>query len=168
MKRLYIFLLMMLSLSLASDAQSLRFGYFSYDKVFKSSPEYTSIQNKMKELTAKYDAETKRAEDEFNSKYEDFLAGQREFAPSILKKRQMELQELMEKNIEFKKESERLLRQAENEAYIPLKEKLNNLLQRIGKERGYAFILNTDDNACPYTDDAMGDNITELLIERLR
>ena len=37
----------------------------------------------------------------------------RDFAPSILQKRQAELQEMMEKNVAFKNESKRLLAQAD-------------------------------------------------------
>ena len=43
--------------------------------------------------------------DRFNSKYEEFLDGQRSYAKSILEKRQAELRELMEKNIAFKAEA---------------------------------------------------------------
>src|SRR3712207_3234162 len=75
-------------------AGALKFGYFSYEEAMKSSADYSLIQRNMADLRAKYDAEMKRVEDEFNKKYEDFLDGQRNFAPSILKKRQAELQEL--------------------------------------------------------------------------
>ena len=69
--------------------QSLRFGYFSYEEVLHTMPGYAIAKHNMDDLRAKYDAETKRAEDEFNAKYEEFLDGQRSFAPSILEKRQL-------------------------------------------------------------------------------
>ena len=84
---------------LIAGAQGIKFAYFSYDEVLKAMPEYTTATKSVAELRAKYDAELKRAEDDFNSKYEDFLDGQRSFAPSILRKRQAELQDIMDKNI---------------------------------------------------------------------
>ena len=33
----------------------------------------------------------------------------------------------------------------------------------MGRESGYAFILNTDNNALPYADISMGEDITETL-----
>src|SRR3712207_8703903 len=93
---------------------------FPYTTLFRSA-DYSLIQRNMADLRAKYDAEMKRVEDEFNKKYEDFLDGQRNFAPSILKKRQAELQELIEKNAAFKKEAQELLKKAEKEALAPLK-----------------------------------------------
>ncbi len=152
---------------LAASAQN-RIAYFSYDEAMKSMPEYVLAQNNIGSLRTKYDAEMKRAEDEFNNKYEEFLDGQHDFAPLILQKRQAELQELMQKNIAFKAEAERLLAQAEKDAMAPVTEKMKTVLQRIGKERGYAVILNTDSNACPYIDTTIADDITTIVKDALR
>ena len=126
-------------------------------------PGYAIAKHNMDELREKYDAETKRVETEFNAKYEEFLDGQRTYAKTILEKRQAELRELMEKNIAFKAEATRLLQQAENDAYAPLKAKIN-----IGKQKGFAFIINTDNNAAPYLNEEMGEDITALLEETLK
>lgn len=150
-------------------AQSvLRFGYFSFEQVFHTMPGYAIAKHNMDELRGKYDEETKRVETEFNSKYEEFLDGQRSYAKSIFEKRQAELRELMEKNIAFKAEAARLLKKAEEEAYAPLKAKMNAALQQIGKENGFAFILNTDNNATPYLSAEMGVDITEALKEKIK
>ena len=147
---------------------ALRFGYFSFEQVFHTMPGYAIAKHNMDELRGKYDEETKRVETEFNSKYEEFLDGQRSYAKSILEKRQAELRELMEKNIAFKAEAARLLKKAEEEAYAPLKAKMNAALQQIGKENGFAFILNTDNNATPYLSAEMGVDITETLKEKIK
>ena len=146
----------------------LRFGYFSFEQVFHTMPGYAMAKHNMDELRGKYDEETKRVETEFNSKYEEFLDGQRSYAKSIFEKRQAELRELMEKNIAFKAEAARLLKKAEEEAYAPLKAKMNAALQQIGKENGFAFILNTDNNATPYLSAEMGVDITEALKEKIK
>ena len=151
----------------AANAQN-RIAYFSYDEAMKSMPDYVLAQKNISSLRSKYDAEMKRAEDEFNNKYEEFLDGQHDFAPLILQKRQAELQELMQKNIAFKPEAERLLTQAEKDAMAPVTEKMKTALQKIGKERGYAVILNTDSNACPYIDTTIADDITTIVKDALR
>lgn len=48
-------------------------------------PEYAAATHSINDLRAKYDAETTRSENDFHTKYEEFLEGQRNFAPSILK-----------------------------------------------------------------------------------
>ena len=147
---------------------ALQFGYFSFEQVFHTMPGYAIAKHNMDELRTKYDEETKRVENEFNSKYEEFLDGQHSYAKTILEKRQAELRELMEKNIAFKAEANRLLKQAEDEAFAPLKAKVNEEAQKIGKEKGFAFILNTDNNAAPYLNAEMGEDITAALEEKLK
>lgn len=146
------------AISPASSAgvQPFRFGYFSYQKTFETMPDHTIAQRNMEDLKAKYDKEMQRVEEEFNRKYELFLDGQRDFAPSIRHKRQAELQELMEKNLAFKAEAQRLLKEAQDNAYKPLREKIASALQKVGREKGLAFILNTDNDAAPFIDPAIG------------
>lgn len=148
--------------------QSLRFGYFSYEEVLHTMPGYAIAKHNMDDLRAKYDAETKRAEDEFNAKYEEFLDGQRSFAPSILEKRQAELRELMAKNVTFKAEAVRLLQQADVDAYAPLKAQIDAAVQKVGKVKGLAFILNTDKGAFPYVNALCGEDVTLLIKENLK
>lgn len=165
MKKLFL-LIVLGVLSLTANAQT-RFGYFSFDNVLKSMPDYVMAQHSINDLRQKYDAEMKRAEDEFNSKYEEFLDVQKDLVPAILRKRQAELQEMMQKNINFKNESQRLLKQAEADAFAPVKNKLYNALTKVGQAQGYAFILNTDGDACPYVNPEMGEDATELIKEAL-
>lgn len=166
MKKLFL-LIVLGVLSLTANAQT-RFGYFSFDNVLKSMPDYVMAQRSIDDLRQKYDAEMKRAEDEFNSKYEEFLDVQNDLVPAILRKRQAELQEMMQKNINFKNESQRLLKQAEADAFAPVKNKLYNALTKVGQAQGYAFILNTDGDACPYVNPEMGEDATELIKEALK
>lgn len=166
MKKLLLFFLVIVPMSVA--AQSIKFGYFSYDAAFKSMPGYITAQKNLSDLRAKYDAEAKRSEDEFNIKYEEFLEGQKDFPSNISQKRQSELQDMMARNVAFKKEAKRLLASAENDAYAPLQEKLNKTMQVIGHERGYAFIINTDNNACPYIDTTLGEDINTIVKDRLK
>lgn len=165
MKKLFL-LIVLGVLSLTANAQT-RFGYFSFDNVLKSMPDYVMAQRSIDDLRQKYDAEMKRAEDEFNSKYEEFLDVQKDLVPAILRKRQAELQEMMQKNINFKNESQRLLKQAEADAFAPVKNKLYNALTKVGQAQGYAFILNTDGYACPYVNPEMGEDATEFIKEAL-
>ena len=157
-------LLSLMLFAMTAGAQ-VRFGYLSYDEAIKSMPDYTVMQNNLASLRSQYENETKRAEEEFNEKYELFLEGQSTLDRPILLKRQSELQEMLTKNISFKKEAERLLKQAEADMYAPLKKKLDDVLSKIGMERGYAFILNTDGDALPFVNQVYGEDITVLVLD---
>ena len=173
MKRFLVLLVAFVSLNAfaqddATSSSSIKFGYLSYQEAIKSMPDYAQVQQNLTELKAKYQAEAKRVEDEFNRKYEEFLEGQRDFPKSILQKRQTELQELMQKNIAFKNSSLEQLAKDEKEAYAPLYDKLNAALAAIGQEKGYAFILDTDVKALPFINPAMGEDINEAVKDALK
>lgn len=166
MKKLF-FLLLALALPVLAGAQT-RFGYFSYNTVLTSMPDYQLAKRSVDDLRLKYDAEMKRAEQEFNAKYEEFLEVQRDLVPSILRKRQGELQDMIEKNIAFRNDAQQLLKQAETDAYAPVKRKLGEAVEKVGRERGYAFVLNTDGDACPYVNPEMGEDATEAIKEAIK
>lgn len=145
-----------------------RYGFVNTDSVLHAMPEYAMAQRSLTALRQKYDREMKRSEDDFNIKYESFLDQQRDLVPSILHKRQAELQDMMEKNIAFKAEARRLLAQAEADAMAPLREQINELLQQVAKDMQLAFVLNTGSDACPYVNPAMSVDITDTLIDLLK
>ena len=163
-----LFTVISFSASAQTTAPVLKFGFLSYDAVLRSMPDYAIVEANMALLQEKYAAEQKRVEDEFNRKYEEFLEGQRDFAPTILQKRQTELQELMTKNIQFRQEAERLMRQAEQDALVPLNNKISEVVKALGRERGFLMILNTDGDALQYVDMEMGEDLTNVILSRLR
>lgn len=167
MKKLILFLLLLTALPTMAQS-GLKFGYLSYEAALRSMPEYATKQSDMAELYQKYEAEQKRVESDFNKKYEEFLDGQKSFPKTILQKRQSELQEMLDKNVAFKKESLRLLQQAEEDAMAPIKARLAEVLDAIGRERGYAFIVNTDEKATLWLNPAMGEDITAIVKEQLQ
>ena len=166
---LSIFAIMALTTATAQDVVSgFRFGYLSYEAALKAMPDYTQVQQKMDKMRQQFQAETLRVEDEFNLKYEEFLDGQRDFPKTILQKRQTELQELMERNIRFKEESKKELEQTEKLLLAPLKIRLIEQLGAIARERGYAFIVDTDQKALPYINPSMGEDITQIVQDALK
>lgn len=171
MKRLatiIISLCALLGVNAQESTSAFRYGYLSYNTALQSMPDYAKAQQKIEGLKAQYQAETKRVEDEFNRKYEEFLEGQRDFPKTILQKRQTELQELMERNIQFKEQSRKELAQMEKETLAPLRIRLIEQLGKIGRERGYAFIYDTDTNALPFFNPDMGDDLNLLVKNALK
>jgi outer membrane protein len=170
MKKILILLFCCLSLTaVAQDAgHGLHFGYISYDSALVAMPDYAETQQSLAELRKKYDAEMSRAEEEFNKKYEEFLEGRDDFPASILRKRQRELQELMNRNVTFRQQAREDLIKAEGEAMAPLRSRLDKAIAHVAASHELAFVLNTSQNACPYISPAMGVDITEIVIGILR
>jgi outer membrane protein len=174
MKKTILFLLLtVVSLAVsAQDAQpkdsvAFKFGYLSYDSVMVAVPDYTELKTNMAQLREQYEAEQKRVENDFNKKYEEFLDGQASFPKTILQKRQSELQEMLDRNIEFKKQSQKMLSEAEANMMEVIKTTINMAVNIIAQERGYAFVLNTDKEAVTFINPALGEDITEAVKQLL-
>ncbi len=174
MKKTILFLLLtVVSLAVsAQDAQpkdsvAFKFGYLSYDSVMVAVPDYTELKTNMAQLREQYEAEQKRVENDFNKKYEEFLDGQASFPKTILQKRQSELQEMLDRNIEFKKQSQKMLSEAEANMMEVIKTTINMAVNIIAQKRGYAFVLNTDKEAVTFINPALGEDITEAVKQLL-
>ena len=165
MKRLFLFLFVLLPVIVSAQIQ---FGYLSYQQVLKEMPEYTQAMQELQTLKAKYDEEAARGEAEFQKKFVDFLQGQKDFPQTIMQKRQAELQTLMDNGVAFRVQVQGLIAQAEKDLVAEVQKKLNRVLLEIGVEYGYGFILNTDDNACPYINPVVGVDVTELVRQKLK
>lgn len=147
-------------------APTLRFGYLSYSDAMKQLPEYDEAQTKMAELRENYQKEIERSQKEFNVKYEDFLAEQQSLMPSIRRKRQVELEELLDGNKAFREEAQRLLKQAEADVLKPVRSALNSRIKTVAQQLGLAFVVNTDDDACPFINPEMGVDISRLVLNQ--
>lgn len=165
MKRLS-FILPLLLLCLTSQAQ-IQFGFISYGQILKEMPEYAQAQQDLAALKAKYEAEAQKGEEEFQRKFVDFLQGQKDFPQAIMQKRQAELQTLMDNGVAFRMKSQELIAAAEKDLMQEAQKRLSRTLLEVGVEMGYGFILNTDDNNCPYINPVVGVDVTELVRKKL-
>ena len=139
-----------------------KFGYLSYNAIFQAMPEYEVYRQNLADLKFKYDKEAQRSEEEFQRKFAEFLQGQKEFPENIL------LQDLLTKSIRFKEESQKLLVQAEKDLQADMLYLLNEAIRAVGVERGYAYIINTDGNTCPFINPAVADDVTNYVKEKLQ
>ena len=164
MKRLICLFALAMPMMLLAQVQ---FGYMSYKTVLHEMPEYTQAQQELAALKSKYEAEAARGEEEFQKKFVDFLQGQKEFPQSIMQKRQGELQTLMDNGVQFRQQSQQLIAQAETDLIAEVEKKLNRAVLEVGVEYGYAYILNTDGNACPFINPVMGVDVSNLVRQKL-
>ena len=140
--------------------QPQHFGYLSYNDVLHAMPQYQQAMKSLEELKKTYDQEMERSEKDFSKKFTEYLDGQKTFPENIMLKRQKELQQLMEQSLTFKQEAQQLLDKAEKELMQPVHQKLKEALYKIGTERGYDYILNTDNNSYPFVNSQTGEDIT--------
>lgn len=167
MKQLFIAILSFISLTVAAQTAPF-FGTISYDSIVKSMPEYIELHQLLNDLQKQYDAELANAEKEFNEKYELFLEQQGGMEKAIRLKRQSELQLMLENNASFRTECKRKLTEQENAAMVTINSKVQEAIKRVGDEKGLIAIINTDNNACPYTNPNFAVDVTQDVVAKMR
>lgn len=148
-------------------SQPLKFGYLSYQQVLEALDGYGDVQKTIAGLRQAYEQELARSEEIFSKQFAEYVEGQKTFPDNIRLKRQKELQQTMEESLQFKQEAKDLLQKKEAEVVDRLRERLNRAISEVALERGYAFVLNTDNNSFPFVNGAIGENITNELLNRL-
>jgi|GEM_PF-137160 len=167
MRKFVVLLFVVLCPFASRLSAQVRIGYLSYDSVMQQMPEYAQAKQSLLDLKAKYDQEATRGEEEFQRKFAEFLQGQKDFPQNILIKRQAELQALMENGVAFRQEAKQLLSQAEVDLLKEVSRKLDDAISQVGLMGGYACILNTDNHQSPFVNPAMGDDVTDQVLQKL-
>ncbi|MBQ5664142.1 MAG: OmpH family outer membrane protein [Bacteroidaceae bacterium] len=163
--RKYIFLLLLLPLAVV--AQTNTFGYFRYNKVLEQMPEYSQACSNYEELKKQCDTEIARNEEQLTRAYVAYLDGQNEFPEPILRKRQKELQELVDKSIIFREELKTWLAQAGDSLFAPLRAKIDDAVSRVCLHNNLAYIIDLDEAGYKFINPACGFDITTALLGTL-
>lgn len=127
-----------------------KFGYLSFNSVMQLMPEYSKYDTRLILLQESYKAEADRMDREFNRQYAEFLHEQTTMSESILKKRQKELQNLMDQSISFKKDSQENLNKERDLLLQELRMKLVDVIQKVAKKQNLDYVIDTDSHTYLY------------------
>lgn len=166
MRKYILTLIVICSVFCTANAQKI--GHFSYKALLNGIPAYITAQQELERMRKAYTEELQVGEREFSEKYELFIEQQSTLAPAISEKRRSELQELYNSNIKFRDESQRMLKQKEQDSMTPIKESIKRAVNTVGQQGGYLLIVNTDSDACPYLDGAATYDVTAEILSMLR
>ena len=136
MKKLIIFLLMMLPLGVF--AQESKIATVNTQDVIQAMPEFADMQKQMADMEAKYRSEMQVMEDEYKKKYSDYIAQQDSLTENIKMRR---LQDMEQRTQNFIQISQQDFQKKQGELFTPIQEKLKNAIKAVGDEKGYTYIL---------------------------
>ena len=139
MKKLIIFLLMMLPLG--AIAQEVKIAFVKTQEVFMAMPEVSGMEKQMADLNEKYRVELKQMQDEYQKKYSDFVAQQDSLTENIKMRRMQELQDMEQRTQNFIQISQQDFQKKQGELFTPIQDKLKNAIKAVGDEKGYTYIL---------------------------
>ena len=150
-------------LPLVSTAQN-TFGYFNYSQVLQQLPQYAQAQADYNDLLARCESEIKRNEQELTRSYVAFLNGQYDFPEPILRKRQKELQDLVDRSIVFREQVKDWLVQAHDSLFYPLNAIVDSAVAAVCMRNNLAYAIDTEQAGYKFINPAIGFDITDALL----
>lgn len=160
-----ILLLLMLS-PLMLTAQS-KFGFYSHKEVLESIPGYSQSMAEYELLKQRCEAEIESNEQELTRKYVAFLDGQQDFPELILRKRQKELQQMVDNSVLFRGQLKVWLRQAKDSLLSQHNSAIDAALQKVCVRKELAYAINSDEIKYRYINPNVGVDITAELIDEI-
>lgn len=142
-----------------------KFGYFSYSEVLEALPQYAQAGEEYELLKQRCQEELDRNEQELTRLYVAYLDGHREFPEPILRRRQNELQQMVDNSVALRAQLKDWLSQARDSLLLPCTEAIDASLARVCAAYSLSYAIDTDIEAYKYINPEFGVDITALVIE---
>ncbi len=133
-------------------------------------PQLADAIESVKKIVAEYDKELELMEEEYTSKFDNYMATRDAVTPQIRERREAELVTTREEIANFAKIAREEFATAENKALEGVYKKVDKMIEAIGQDYQYAYIFDVSQgaNPTPFTYSGMeSTDITPLLMELL-
>lgn len=142
-------IVVMFILPLGAMAQA-KFAHMNSQEVITAMPEFTKAQADLDAMSKQYQEEMKRTQEEFQKKYQEFLAQADSLPKNIAERRQKDLQEMAQRQEEFQQEAYQSMQKAQQDAMTPIYKKLDEAIQAVGKAEGVVYIFDLARTPIPF------------------
>ena len=136
-----IIIAMMLMLPMAISAQ--KFGHINTQELFAMMPEVNKVRLTMDTINNQYENQLASMNEEFQRKYQDYMAQEATMAEAIKQIRQQELQEMQQRIQLFYQTAEQDIQKKQQELLAPVHEKMTKAIKAVGDREGYTYIFDS-------------------------
>ncbi len=159
---------MIVLLAISAPVFAQKFAYVQSQRILQEYDEYVEVQKRLEQIRSGYDAEYQQMVKDYNDLIDEIESQSLLLSPEKKQEKMRKAQEMAMKIEQFKYEKlgpEGELYQKSREFTQPIIEKINKLIERIGKEEGYDFIFDASSGALVHALPKY--DITDKVIEEL-
>lgn len=139
-KTLLIAALFILGASQTINAQA-KTAHVDVSEIMAKMPAMLDAQKQLEKLSATYDADYKKMVEEYQTKLKKYEAESTTVTDSINGERSKEVQDMQKRIVDFRDNAQKELQQKESDIVKPLMEKVRASIQKVGKAKGFQYIL---------------------------
>ena len=147
MKRLKSLLLatvLCLGTSYTINAQA-KTAHVDVNELISKMPAMLDAQKQLEKLSATYDAEYKTMAEEYQNKIKKYDQEAATVGDAVNATRQTEVQDLVKRITDYRDNAQKELQKKEADMVKPLMDKIKASIAKVGKAKGYQYVLNVAD-----------------------
>jgi len=139
-KTLLIAAILILGASQTINAQA-KTAHVDVSDIMAKMPAMLDAQKQLEKLSATYDADYKKMVEEYQAKLKKYEAESATVTEAVNGQRSKEVQDMQKRIVDFRDNAQKELQQKESDIVKPLMEKVRTSIQKIGKAKGYQYVL---------------------------
>ena len=147
MKRLKSLLLatvLCLGTSYTINAQA-KTAHVDVNELITKMPAMIDAQKQLEKLSGTYDAEYKTMAEEYQNKIKKYDQEAATVGDAVNATRQTEVQDLVKRITDYRDNAQKELQKKEADMVKPLMDRIKASIQKVGKAKGYQYVLNVAD-----------------------
>ncbi len=139
-KTLLVAALLILGANQTVNAQA-KTAHVDVSEIMTKMPAVLDGQKQLEKLSGTYDAEYKKMVEEYQGKLKKYEAEAATVTEAINGERSKEVQDMQKRIVDYRDNAQKELQQKETDIMKPLMEKVRASIQKIGKAKGFQYIV---------------------------
>lgn len=156
-----LFLLILASTTLY--AQAMKFGHINAQSLLQLMPERDSAEAKLKVYATELEEQMEAVQVEYNNKLNVYQQKRAGWSAAVVELREKELVSLQQRIQETQVALQQEYQKQQSDLLRPILDKLNNAIQKVGKDGGFIYIFDTSNGTVIYSDPAQSVDVTNLV-----
>ena len=120
-------------------------AHVDVNDIMSKMPAVLEAQNQLKKLSDTYTAEYKTMVDEYQDKLKKYDGESTTVTDAVNQTRQQEVQDMAKRISDYQETAQKDLQKKEADLMKPITEKVKGSIQKVGKAKGYQYVLNVAD-----------------------
>ena len=143
LKTLLIVAVFFFSANQAVNAQA-KIAHVDISEIMGKMPAMLDAQKQLEKLSTTYDGDYKTMVDEFQARVKKYETEASTVSDRMNEERSKEVQDMQKRIVDFRDNAQKELQKKETDLTKPLVEKIRASIQKVGKAKGYQYIVNSD------------------------
>ncbi len=160
-----LFLLLILGSATISAQTDNKFGHINTSELLSMMPGRDEARMELQRYAQELEETFTAMQNEFQTKYMDYLENQETFSQIVRQSKERELQSLNERIMEFQESAQQDLMEQEERLLNPIIEMARNAIDKVGRDNGFTYIFDTSGGSILFWEN--GTDIMPLVREEL-